>query len=129
MLNVLGARHFYVQGTTRTPHGPAPPSWPGANRAGQLPRTHPSTAQRQTGRALPPNAKRVGRWRREMSPTDRRLFQRIGGDLLAELGYEVPDLGPMPARERLRYAALGSKYAMLQAGRRVLQALGLMPPI
>ena len=76
----------------------------------------------------PPNAKRVGRWRREMSPTDRRLFQRIGGDLLAELGYEVPDLGPMPAREGLRYAALGSKYAMLQAGRRFLQAVSLFQP-
>jgi len=77
----------------------------------------------------PPNAKQVGRWRWEMSPIDRRLFQRIGGELLAELGYEVPDLGPMPARERLRYAALGAKYVTLQAGRRVLQALDLMPPI
>jgi hypothetical protein len=77
----------------------------------------------------PPSTARIGRWRKEMSGADVRLFQRIAGPLLAELGYEVPDAGPMPAGERLRFAALGAKYATLQAGRRVLQALGLVPPI
>jgi len=76
----------------------------------------------------PPNAKRVGRWRREMFPADQRLFQRVGGDLLSELGYEVPDLGPMSGEEQLRYTALAAKYATLQAGRRVLQAVGVFHP-
>ncbi len=77
----------------------------------------------------PPSTARIARWRDEMPAPDQRLFQRIAGPLLAELGYEVPDAGPMPPVECLRYAALGLKYATLQAGRRVLQALGLVPPI
>jgi len=76
----------------------------------------------------PPNTAHVGRWRREMSPADLRLFQRVAGDLLAELGYRPEDAGPMPPAEQARYAALAVKYAALQAGRRVLQALGLFPP-
>jgi hypothetical protein len=64
-----------------------------------------------------------------MPPRDLRLFQRVAGPLLAELGYEVADAGPMPAGERLRFAALAVKYAGLQAGRRGLQALRLVPPI
>lgn len=77
----------------------------------------------------PPGTSRIDRWRQEMPARDLRLFQRIAGPLLAELGYEVPDPGPMPAGERLRFAALGLKYAVLQGGRRGLQALRLVPPI
>ncbi len=76
----------------------------------------------------PPSAKKVGRWRRDLSPADARLVQRVAGPLLAELGYELADLGPMPPAERARYAALAAKYAALQAGRRVLQAVGVFPP-
>jgi hypothetical protein len=77
----------------------------------------------------PPSTARIGRWRREMSEADRRLFQRIAGPLLDELGYETSDLGGMSSGEIARFVALGSKYAILQAGRRVLQAAGLLPPI
>jgi len=77
----------------------------------------------------PPGPQSVGRWRREMSPADARLVQRVAGSLLAELGYEPTDLGPMPASERVRYTAMAIKYFILQAGRRILQAVGLMPPI
>jgi hypothetical protein len=38
--------------------------------------------------AHPPEPTRVGRWRREMSPADRRSFEEEAGDLLRELGYE-----------------------------------------
>lgn len=37
----------------------------------------------------PPSSSRVGRWRTEMSPGDRKAFEEVAGDLLAELGYEV----------------------------------------
>lgn len=77
----------------------------------------------------PPTTRRIGRWREEMSVADQRLFQRVAGGLLDELGYEVPDLGGMPARETARFAALDFKYGTLQAGRRVLQSIGLYPPI
>lgn len=37
----------------------------------------------------PPQADRVGRWRREMSPTDLQAFASVAGPLLAELGYDA----------------------------------------
>jgi hypothetical protein len=77
----------------------------------------------------PPNISRIGRWKKEMGSADLRLLQRIAGGMLAKLGYELAAVGRMPAREAVRYAALAIKYETLQAGRRVLQAAGLFPPI
>jgi hypothetical protein len=37
----------------------------------------------------PPDPKRIGRWRTEMSAEDRELYEGVAGDLLVELGYEV----------------------------------------
>jgi hypothetical protein len=76
-----------------------------------------------------PNTARIGRWQQEMSLADQRLFQRIAGTLLTALDYELLDLGPMPLSEVVRMVLLGAKYTTLQVGRRVLQALGLFPPI
>jgi Sulfotransferase family len=36
----------------------------------------------------PPEASRIGRWRTEMSASDRQEFEAIAGELLAELGYD-----------------------------------------
>jgi hypothetical protein len=76
----------------------------------------------------PPSPARVGRWRTAMPVTDQRLFHTMAGDLLVDLNYEVPDLGPMSLQETGRLAFLGAKYAALQAGRGVLQAMGRYPP-
>ena len=48
---------------------------------------------------------------------------------MAELGYELADVGRMSFAEQARLAALAAKYGILQAGRRVLQEIGLYPPI
>ncbi len=51
-----------------------------------------SGAERMTAHArtaAPPSAERVYAWRQEMSSADRRQFEAVAGDLLAELGYEV----------------------------------------
>lgn len=77
----------------------------------------------------PPNKSRISRWKGEIADRDLRLFQRVAGDLIAELGYEQVDPGTMGTGESLRYWLLLLKYEILQAGRRVLQAFGLMPPI
>lgn len=77
----------------------------------------------------PPSTDRIERWKREMSPADRRLFQGVAGELLVELGYEIEDLGNAPPREQIRSWLLASKYTTLQTGRHVLQALGILPPI
>jgi hypothetical protein len=37
----------------------------------------------------PPDPKRIGRWRTEMSAEDRGLYESVASDLLVELGYEV----------------------------------------
>jgi Sulfotransferase family len=37
----------------------------------------------------PPETGRIGRWRREMSEADRKVFERIAGPTLQELGYEI----------------------------------------
>jgi hypothetical protein len=36
----------------------------------------------------PPESSRIGRWRTEMSASDRREFEAIAGEMLAELGYD-----------------------------------------
>src|SRR6266511_504268 len=51
----------------------------------------------------PPDPRRIGRWRTEMSPEDRALYESVAGDLRVELGYEVGEPAeptPEPARVR-----------------------------
>jgi hypothetical protein len=76
----------------------------------------------------PPSSSRTGRWRREMSLADQRLFQHVAGDLLIELGYDLFDVGTMAPMEFARLTLMRAKYVVLQTGRRVLQSLGVFPP-
>jgi len=53
----------------------------------------------------PPDPKRIGRWRTEMSDEDRIEYESVAGDLLAELGYPVgepsePEPDPEPTAVR-----------------------------
>ena len=50
-------------------------------------------ASRHTRVVEPPQTGRVGRWRTEMSPSDREAFESIAGELLTELGYTEPAPG------------------------------------
>jgi hypothetical protein len=43
----------------------------------------------------PPRSERVHRWKTKMSEADREEFESVAGELLAELGYEVPS--PLPS--------------------------------
>jgi hypothetical protein len=47
--------------------------------------------------AQPPAADRVGRWRTEMAPEDRATCERVAGELLEQLGYEVERASAGPA--------------------------------
>ena len=50
------------------------------------------------------NTRAVGRWQREMSLHDRRLFAGLAGDELAALGYPVPDdRATRPSERRARW--------------------------
>jgi hypothetical protein len=46
-------------------------------------------AERHTRVAEPPQRARAGRWRTDMSASDRAAFEAIAGGVLADLGYEV----------------------------------------
>lgn len=77
----------------------------------------------------PVNTKSLGRGRSGLSERDRRLIQHVAGPLMLELDYPLDDLGPLPLTEKTRLAYLWAKYEILQAGRRTMTTLGLMPPI
>jgi hypothetical protein len=77
----------------------------------------------------PANKSRIGRWRQEMSSADLRLFERVAGSLLNELGYGTAVVDSMSAKEEIRFQALQLKYESLQFGRKLAQGAGLVPPI
>ncbi|MGH2986839.1 MAG: sulfotransferase, partial [Solirubrobacterales bacterium] len=57
---------------------------------GRQPRTG---GERLASHALarqPPTEERIGIWRAEMSAGERAEFESVAGDLLAELGYDMP---------------------------------------
>jgi Sulfotransferase family len=69
-----------------------------------------------------------GGWRSRMPVADQRLFHAVASDLLADLGYDVVDGGPVSPAERARVARLATKYHVLEGGRRILQSFGVFPP-
>jgi hypothetical protein len=77
----------------------------------------------------PPSTARINRWKHEMSQADLRIFQRIAGNLLTELGYSILNSSEFSIKEQLRYYCLAAKYYILQTSRSILQALRIMPPI
>lgn len=70
-----------------------------APTSGSTPGAGRTTIHALTGR--PPEASRVGRWRRELDPTACAQFEAVAGGLLRDLGYETgcPLTAP-PAAER-----------------------------
>ncbi len=71
---------------------------------------------------------RAGRWRRDLSPADQRLIQRVTRELLVELGYPLEDLGREGLLELLRGAALKGKFEVENLGRSSLRAIGVANP-
>ena len=76
-------------------------------------------------RLLQPPTARVRDWRMEMRDEDARAFERIAGDLLAELGYEV--LAPPRPPGRSARVALGGYRARLGAWNLAVGALQRSP--
>ena len=68
----------------------------------------------------------VQRWKREMKPFDQKLANRIAGELLGELGYELAKVAPFSLAERLKLAFLSSKFWLADTARSVLYAAGLL---
>lgn len=78
----------------------------------------------------PIHNQRVGRWRKELPDRDVRLVEFICGDLMRSCGYSPEfDSRSLPWREQIRMLGLGSKYLVLQSGRKLLELAGMVPPI
>mgnify|MGYP000212141348 CR=1 FL=1 len=63
----------------------------------------------------PPSADAIGRWRKRMDAADLETFERVAGDLLSELGYEVTE----PSRAPGKVAS-----AIAEPAERVRRAIG-----
>ncbi|MEM2125310.1 MAG: sulfotransferase [Candidatus Methanosuratincola sp.] len=79
-----------------------------------------------TQRPLSPRS--AGRWLKEMTQEDQRLFFSLAGDTLVELGYEIIPLGNMNTSEKTRLIRLQTKYLFVEASRRIIQAAGIFHP-
>jgi len=76
----------------------------------------------------PPSANRIGRWRHDLPQKDLKLVQKVAGETLSRLGYQLEDNEPMQIDEIVRFAALKGKYHILQFGRNILQYAGIFHP-
>lgn len=81
-----------------------------------------------SGTRKPLNTESVGKWKSRMPEQDQRLFQSVAGDLLIELGYEVPDLGVKSIADTVRLAELRSKYQIIQFGKQLTRSAGVFHP-
>ncbi|MFN2195997.1 MAG: sulfotransferase family protein [Anaerolineales bacterium] len=68
----------------------------------------------------------VYRWKTEMGSFQRKLSAKIAGDLLLELGYELPDDGPMRLRERVLTLFLALRFSFFDLIRTVLYRTGII---
>jgi len=76
----------------------------------------------------PLTTSRVGRWRREMSPGDLRVFEAIAGSTLEAVGYEPSGRQTPTTPEQVRTWVLSARYLMYRAARRVAELTGLRLP-
>jgi hypothetical protein len=68
----------------------------------------------------------VRRWEIQMSPFDKKIADRVAGNTLSSLGYQLANLGPLSSTETGRLFFLASKYRVIDLGRRTLTAWGML---
>ncbi|MDX1662555.1 MAG: sulfotransferase [Candidatus Promineifilaceae bacterium] len=68
----------------------------------------------------------VGRWRREMTPFQKKLANRVAGATLSAAGYELARTAPWSAAEQVRFALLAGRYHLVALIRRLLYRSGLL---
>lgn len=67
----------------------------------------------------------IERWRREMTPFEKKLADVLIGETLAELGYELAGRGPMTVSEQVRKTYFAIKYVMTSTARSLLYRMGI----
>lgn len=66
------------------------------------------------------------RWKVEMSPFQRKLSAQVAGELLLELGYELPEEKPMLPRETVMSLALAARFMIFDTLRTILYRTGFL---
>ena len=90
-----------------------------ARKLGPGPQEHVEVQQ-------PVSTASVQRWRTEMVPFEKKLANRLAGELLQELGYELADVDPLSASETARALLLSGKFHLADAARTLLYATGIL---
>lgn len=67
-------------------------------------------------------------WRKELSPTDARMFEWVAGRLLQQLGYEISEQAPMPVRAHVTRCTALVGHAWQRARGDALDRLKAMGP-
>lgn len=68
----------------------------------------------------------VQRWRTEMAPFDKKLANRLAGDLLKQLGYELADVDPLSTSETARALLLAGRFHLADTARTLLYSTGIL---
>ncbi len=74
----------------------------------------------------PISASSVGRWRREMTPTDQKIAARVAGKTLKRFGYELPRTEALLPHEWARLMLLVTKYFIVDGARTALTRVGFL---
>ena len=69
---------------------------------------------------------RIGRWRTEMTPFHRWAAERVAGETLAGLGYEMTATEPLSPTVPVKLAIKAARYTAIRAVQRALEACGFV---
>jgi hypothetical protein len=68
----------------------------------------------------------MGRWKTRMTPFDQKMANRLAGQTLLALGYELAEVGALSAAESARLLLLTAKYYLTDTARSLLYASGIL---
>lgn len=68
----------------------------------------------------------IGRWRTQMTPFDQKVANRLAGQTLLALGYELAEVGAFSATESARLLLLAGKFCLTDTARTLLYASGAL---
>ncbi len=90
-----------------------------ARRIGPGPQGHVEAMQ-------PISTSSIGRWKTRMPPFDQKMADRLAGQTLLALGYELAEVGALSAVESARLLLLAAKYSLTDTTRSLLYASGIL---
>jgi hypothetical protein len=68
----------------------------------------------------------IGRWKRKMTLFEQKISDKVAGDTLKSLGYELANLDPFSSSERIRYMEQSIKFTVADCLRSLLYKTGIL---